>query len=270
MNDLARGRTSRGRTAMGDELEIPAVYGEDDTPRRFKNLMAPKPAKSTKSAHHTPASAPREDGPWTVRPGETFRDFNARIRAAGLSTPPGIPETFRGAHPVVKRSTEDTTTDPQDRTVKRPAPVKPMPKFLPAAASPENEKKRKRKEALKQRKATKRARAEGESDYDEYEIKGLRDVVKAPPQLVTPKATLKMNNTGTNQRKKAPSQSLLPLIKPTGKKNEATEKGSKTKTEGKTRHIMTPKRPKGSQKKGIKMVGKKPTAAPIKGHKSPN
>jgi hypothetical protein len=183
------------------DLSIPAVYAEDDTPRRFKDLL-------NKPKFKRPVTdQPIKDDFWTVRPGETFRDFNARIREAGLSTPPGIPTSFRGSPPP--KQTEPTKQ------------VKPAKKFAAQPTTTGEVTKRKRKEFLKKRKEQKRQKVDDHhSDYDEYEVKGLRDVVKAPPQLkFTPKATtLKVDKGKMKERAKGKGKgnpSLLPFIKKT-------------------------------------------------------
>lgn len=154
--------------------------------------MQPPPVK--KAPQPTPKGS--VDDRWTVRPGETFREFNARIREAGLSLPPGVPETLRSG--VVERSEVPE--------------VRPMKKFiLQDEEESGNKTKRKRKEYLKQRKESGKRKRDDDSDFEGYERKRFRDVVKAPPVLrVAPKEALKVKERPPKLKK---NPSLLPILK---------------------------------------------------------
>lgn len=181
---------------------MPDIYSDDDTPRKFKDLMkSPSSPSSAPKKKATMQDTPKADDQWTVRPGETFRDFNARIRLAGLSLPPGVPEAFRGA-PGKKR--------PSDVPPPLPPPAtKPLPKFTDEEGS---KTRKRRKEYLKQRKAVKKSKEHDSSDLEEYEgRRNFRDVVQAPPVLkVTPRETLKMKEKPSKLKK---NPSLLPFLK---------------------------------------------------------
>jgi hypothetical protein len=172
---------------------------EDDTPRRFKDLLTrPKSIPKSKTV------VKKGDDEWTVRPGESFRQFNTRIREAGLSVPPGVPETFRGGAKHSQSRVESSNNC--INSAKPSLTTKPLPKFSQAEGDGIRQK---RKEHLKNRRV-KRVRDSG-SDLEEYEQRGIRDVVKAPPTIkVAPKATLKLKERRQNNKRKP---SLLPLIR---------------------------------------------------------
>lgn len=185
-------------------LTIPETYEEDDTPRRFKELLSPRP-KPVREVRKEAKSA--KSDVWTVRPGETFREFNARIREAGESVPPGIPTTFRaGARtPGVKRDEEPMPEPmPKPMLLKRTAEETPLEDER--AKTRKQERLRQRRDQIKEKKE--RKREEKHEDAVWIERRGLRDVVRAPPALkVLPKATLKIKKShhqDLSERPKAP------------------------------------------------------------------
>ena len=167
-------------------LTVPEKYEEDDTPSRFKLLMNPPAKKITKTSQSTS----KIDDEWIVRPGETFRQFNARIRSSGLSLPPGVPEATR-IHQESLHKGDHNKVDAQQR--------RPEMKVAPSEdARLSGEKtKQKRKAFLKRKDEAKRRKTKNDDDTDaaynlvNMQRKNLRDVVQAPPNLkVRPKATL--------------------------------------------------------------------------------
>ena len=203
------------------------AYTEDDTPRRFKELLQ---QSTTTKSKNTTASSSRDgtskvDDEWTVRPGESFREFNARIRQSGLTVPPGVSEATR--YPREFRN---------ELPVRETLPVKRFaaPELSDSAVVPGERTKQKRKEYLKQRREAKKLKKrqtqvstdENDADDDTRSASDIsnrrassgshlhtRDVVQAPPALkVIPKATLKMNQRRSPHQK---NPSLLPLLRAT-------------------------------------------------------
>lgn len=219
---------------MTENLAVPTKYEEDDTPRRFKDLMKPaekKPTTATGTGKHTPKN--KADDVWTVRPGETFRDFNKRIREAGLTVPPGVPETIRVGTQSnqVKRpiSREDEDSELSEHEAAQEQHRSKQPKKLTTSSSgsaypqkrvveeamPGEKTKMKKKKYLKERKLASKKTHGYEDEGGRYQKMQhqqqpkFREVVKAPPALRTvPKATLKMRS-----QKGGPRPSLLPLVK---------------------------------------------------------
>jgi len=165
-------------------FKIPEKYEEDDTPSRFKLLMNPPTKNTVKPSQR----ANTVDDEWTVRPGETFRQFNARIRGSGLSLPPGVPETTR-VHQGYSHNEERSQEDAQER--------RPEMRFAASEGTrlPGERTKQKRKEFLKRKDEAKRRKNKNDNDHDACSLvnaqrKNFRDVVKKPPNLkVKPKAT---------------------------------------------------------------------------------
>lgn len=195
------------------------AYTEDDTPRRFRELLQRSTATRNKGS---PAFPPKDgvvkvDDEWVVRPGETFREFNARIRQSGLTVPPGVSEATRyPCEPHTRPSTRD------------PLPAKRFAVSVPSdsAVVPGERTKQKRKEYLKQRREAKRLKRHKTRAHSDDEDDGggasagklgsgallhTRDMVQAPPTLrVTPKATLKITSRRSPHQK---NPSLLPLVR---------------------------------------------------------
>ena len=186
-------------------------------PRKFKELMAmTKPHTATAAAAAAPSASTsgkkrgRADDPWTVRPGEGFREYNARLIKAGCTVPPGTPETLRDplapAHPPKaavrppKRYAEEDLKAPEGGTRKQRAA-----------------KLRRQKEQDAKRRKREKTQDQDNSDYEVYEQRSLRDVVTAPPIFRSvPKETLKIKHREPGQSKKKPS--LLKGAKPLRKK----------------------------------------------------
>lgn len=239
---------------------------EDDTPRRFRELLQQQ-AASEKDGPSPPgsrgktrgkgkgrdreATTPPVDDRWVVRPGESFREFNARIRQSGLSVPPGVSEATR--HP---RASPETRQPREMIPAKRLAASELSSSSLASptltaerGGGPGERTKQKRKEYLRQRSETKKLskRRRTQPDSDEYEsehgsgltavpggdadagmreagpgksfLLGTRDVVQAPPTLnVIPRATLRLNNHCHHPQERRPyaqrNPSLLPLLRP--------------------------------------------------------
>lgn len=196
-----------------------AAYPEDDTPRRFKELLQQATAARNRGASVPPKGnrVPAVDDEWVVRPGESFREFNARIRQSGLSVPPGVSEATR--YPREPRS---------ERQVRETVPAKRFaaPELPSPVVAPGERTKQKRREYLKQRrevKKLKKHRSQAGTDSDDdgdgadagranpRSLLHTRDVVQAPPALkVTPKATLKITQQRPPHRK---NPSLLPILR---------------------------------------------------------
>lgn len=167
----------------------------------------------------------QHDPIWNVKEGETFPSYNARIKASGLSKPPGVPQTYRrgeeslaarnaaagdggdGDGLKMKRRIVDTTITDQD--------VQDGLKT-----------KRRRKEFMKNRgKKANLADSDHRSDSHSTNVEDLRtrktvfrDVVHAPPNIkIKPKNNLKApvrkisyDPSVTLNRMGRPS--LLPLV----------------------------------------------------------
>lgn len=204
---------------MTTDLTQPLTYAEDDTPRRFKDIMR-GPVNKKKPV----APMSLKDDTWTVLPGETFRDYNARIRGAGLTVPPGVPETYRAGQkrPLSSSASAAVASSAASHATKATATTeeKPAKKFI-VEADEGGKTKRKRTEYLKQRKEKNKNSALQNSSDSEYERReeprGLKQVVKAPPTFkVIPKAALKMHEPKIN---KAKHSSLLPILRAYNKAN---------------------------------------------------
>ena len=167
-------------------LKVPERYEEDDTPSRFKFLMNPPAKGIIKSSQRTS----KIDDEWIVRPGETFRQFNARIRSSGLSLPPGVPEATR----VRQENPHKEYHNQVDSLERRPG-VRVVPSEDTRLSGERTKQKRKaflrRKDEAKRRK-TKDDEYGATCNQVNMQRRHLRDVVQAPPNLkVRPKATLK-------------------------------------------------------------------------------
>lgn len=161
----------------------------------------------------------QHDPIWNVKEGETFPSYNARIKASGLSKPPGVPETYRrgeesltaknaaadaGAGLKMKRRIVDTTI--ADREVEDGLKTK-----------------RRRKEFMKNRGKKANHADSDHSDHSNNEDvrtrkKVFREVVHAPPNirnkpknnLKTPVRRISYDPSVTLNRMGRPS--LLPLV----------------------------------------------------------
>ncbi len=236
-----------------EECVTPQSYAEDDTPRRFKDLLNPrkafdeaeyyakvaKHASSAKAAKHKESAkasnhasdarttgkdaatgaatgkrpykeAAQEDGDssgaedtdamWRVRPGESFRDFNARIREAGLSAPPFSPSPAVASARVTPAGAQRT-----DRHVKAGTKQKDTGRSKKKKTSQEEDGKlhgKARRQAYsKGRKEVAKARKRGgppdEADYRIYQKRPFNETVQAPPTLTArPRAVLKVRTAG--------------------------------------------------------------------------
>lgn len=184
-------------------------------PKKFKRLLEQK-NKQPRAPKAEPARADKDDV-WAIRAGETFREFNARIRNAGLTLPPGVPQTLRGdpsQHRPPQTQPPAPPSFPSRQRAEKPAMLfsaEKGPADAPDLAYGERSKQR-RKEYQRNKKETKRReREEDEADRVPPPPKRrLGDVVQAPPSLkTTPKATLKLAERPSKGHKRA---SLLPLI----------------------------------------------------------
>ena len=141
----------------------------DDTPRRFRDLMQPKKFVASSAPREEPKKSPTKEvkeapqnDAWSVRKGETFAEFNARIKMAGLSVPPGVPQTTRSDPGIVRDQ-------------------KPLKK-TEVPEVPQGDKTKKRRKLFMQQRS-KVAAEEADDRYVTFEPRKLKDVVLAPPSF---------------------------------------------------------------------------------------
>jgi hypothetical protein len=155
------------------------VYAFNDTPKAFKRLLQPVPkfnkqdkqkpssepqaAAASKAKSQKATKMPAQDKEWDILPGESFRQFNARIQAAE------------------KGSTEKQQREPLNKTAGQ--------EFAEARGLSQRRKKylKSRDERIK----AKKSKTAFSDDDEEYRWESVRfgERVEAPPQLkIKPKA----------------------------------------------------------------------------------
>lgn len=206
-------------------LEIPEKYEEDDTPRKFKELMSllkpPSATAATSSTTSLGKKKGRSDDPWTVRPGEGFREYNARLIKAGCTVPPGTPKTLRDPLASPSSTADATSSRPPPKAAARPLKRYAEEDLKAPEGGTRKQraaKLRRQKEQETKKRKREKAQDPDNSDYEVYEQRSLRDVVTAPPIFRSvPKETLKSKHRERpGQSKKRPS--LLKDAKPPRKK----------------------------------------------------
>lgn len=195
---------------------------DQNIPKAFRRIMqakkdgsyTPKNIKSIEAPIETSNKKKKHDSIWNVKEGETFPSYNARIKSAGLSKPPGIPETYRKGEENIGSSNAGGLVMKRkiiDPTISKDDDVEDGLKT-----------KRRRKEFMKNRskKDINNRNIDDGDDVIEINRKVFKDVVDAPPQIRNkPKNNLKAppvrkisyDPSVTLNRMGRPS--LLPLVK---------------------------------------------------------
>jgi hypothetical protein len=170
----------------------------DDTPKRFKEMMNPQ-VKDTQKDKAAVALENKADEAWVVRPGETFREFNARVKGLGLTVPPGVSESYR-----LDRNGRRYSSIPSIKKIEETLHKKE--KTAVAKLDSENPFRARKKTGPKLKKKAQN----GIRLSPGGKLKHSSDCAAEPPTLeIKPKATLKM----PKKQSGAKNPSLLPLIR---------------------------------------------------------
>lgn len=181
-----------------DSLSEFQTADHDDTPKRFKRLMATRTNMNTKKPGTHNVSTSKLDDVWKIRPGESFRQFNERIQAHedGLKDKNAAP--LRNHHLL---NSKVPTCNNSKVSTSRLELTKPVSFADVKVCS------KRRKDFLKERKKKLKSSREENQDDAEVRIDHVKfgDVVKAPPKLtVKPKMGLKKKPSFLQGRNQPP------------------------------------------------------------------